>query len=110
MHVVDGVVKDVEGKDPYVDELLAKFSSMPLARNIAELGIGTNDGAKNPANILESEKILGTIHLACGDNSSFGGTISVPYHQDFVIFEPTVVIADSKAQETLLLDKGRLVC
>ena len=38
-------------------------------RNIAELGIGTNDRATRPDNILEAEKILGTIHIALGDNS-----------------------------------------
>ena len=44
-------------------------------RNLAELGIGTNDKASRPDNVLEAEKILGTIHLALGDNTGFGGII-----------------------------------
>jgi leucyl aminopeptidase (aminopeptidase T) len=35
-------------------------------RRIAELGIGTNEKAKRPDNLLESEKILDTIHVAWG--------------------------------------------
>ena len=61
-------------------------------KNIAELGIGTNDRATRPDNILESEKILGTIHIALGDNSSFGGRIRTSFHQDFVVFQPTLTL------------------
>jgi leucyl aminopeptidase (aminopeptidase T) len=58
-------------------------------RNLAELGIGTNPNAKRPDNILESEKIKGTVHLAIGDNSHMGGKVSADLHQDFVIPKPT---------------------
>jgi leucyl aminopeptidase (aminopeptidase T) len=58
-------------------------------RNLAELGIGTNPNAKRPDNILESEKIKGTVHLAVGDNSHMGGKVSADLHQDFIIPKPT---------------------
>lgn len=58
-------------------------------RNLAELGIGTNPNAKRPDNILESEKIRGTVHLAIGDNSHMGGKVSSDLHQDFIIPKPT---------------------
>jgi len=58
-------------------------------RNLAELGIGTNPNAKRPDNILESEKIKGTVHMAIGDNSHMGGKVSADLHQDFVIPKPT---------------------
>jgi aminopeptidase len=58
-------------------------------RNLAELGIGTNPNAKRPENILESEKIKGTVHMAIGDNSHMGGKVSADLHQDFVIPKPT---------------------
>jgi leucyl aminopeptidase (aminopeptidase T) len=58
-------------------------------RNLAELGIGTNPNAKRPDNILESEKIKGTVHLAIGDNSHMGGKVSADLHQDFIIPKPT---------------------
>lgn len=61
-------------------------------RNLAELGIGTNPNAKRPDNILESEKIKGTVHLAIGDNSHMGGKVSADLHQDFIIPKPTWIL------------------
>jgi leucyl aminopeptidase (aminopeptidase T) len=58
-------------------------------RNLAELGVGTNPNAKRPDNILESEKIKGTVHLAIGDSSHMGGKVTADLHQDFIIPKPT---------------------
>ena len=58
-------------------------------RNLAELGIGTNPNAKRPDNLLECEKIRGTVHLAIGDNFHMGGKVSTDLHQDFIIPKPT---------------------
>lgn len=85
-----GRVVEVSGKDPFAHDLKEKIMANPLFGNIAELGIGTNDKAVRPDNILETEKILGTVHIALGDNSSFGGKVSVPFHQDFIFFKPTL--------------------
>ena len=71
---------------------------------VAELGIGTNEKAQLTGNVLEDEKILGTIHVAVGDNHSFGGKISVSSHQDGIVLEPTVTIDG----ETLL-EHGHLL-
>jgi len=90
LDVKGGRVVEVSGKDVFARELQGLIASNPLMGNIAELGIGTNDKAKRPDNIIETEKILGTIHIALGDNSSFGGTVSVPFHEDFIFFKPTV--------------------
>lgn len=65
-------------------------------RNLAELGIGTNPNAKRPDNILESEKIKGTVHLAIGDGAHLGGKVSSDLHQDFIIPRPTLLL-DGKA-------------
>jgi len=73
-------------------------------RNLAELGIGTNPNAKRPDNILESEKIRGTVHLAIGDNSHMGGKISADLHQDFIIPKPTWML-DGKA----MMKDGKLL-
>lgn len=103
-----GLVRDVSGKDPFAKKLENKLKENPDFRNIAELGIGTNDMAKRADNILESEKILGTIHIAFGDNSTFGGNVRTPFHQDFVIFNPTVKILKEK-EEKMILKQGRLL-
>ena len=108
LYIEKGLVKTVEGEEKYVEFLLRKFSEKRENRNIAELGIGTNDRACRPDNILESEKIFGTIHIALGDNSSFGGKVIASFHQDFVFFEPTVTLIHKNGLEKELMKKGRL--
>jgi len=60
------------------------------ARNIAEFGIGTNDSAKLSGILLEDEKVMGTIHIALGNNVSMGGSVNVPIHLDGVVKKPSV--------------------
>jgi len=59
-------------------------------RNCAELNIGTNPNARRPDNVLESEKIRGTVHIAIGDSSHMGGKVTSDLHQDFVVPKPTM--------------------
>ncbi len=72
-----------------------------LRRNLAELGIGTNPNAKQPDNVLEAEKIKGTVHLAIGDDSHMGGTVVADLHEDFVIPQPDLLLDDR-----LVIDGG----
>ena len=58
--------------------------------NIAELGVGTNEKAKLTGEVLEDEKILGTIHVAFGASAGIGGTVQVPVHLDCVVMKPTL--------------------
>lgn len=76
-----GLLDFKKKEDPYISR-----------RNLAELGVGTNPNAKRPDNILESEKIKGTVHLAIGDNSHMGGKVSSDLHQDFIIPKPTLML------------------
>jgi aminopeptidase len=108
--VKDGYVTDVSGEDKYAGYLNKRLSERKENGNIAELGIGTNDAAKRPDNILESEKILGTVHIALGDNSSFGGNVKTPLHQDFVFFKPTVTLIYKDGSRKDILKAGRLLC
>ncbi len=73
-------------------------------RNVAELGIGTNERAELTGNILEDEKILGTVHVAFGASAGIGGTVSVPVHLDCLILDPTVDIGGAR-----VLERGHLV-
>ena len=73
-----------------------------LGRNLAELGVGTNDRATLTGNVLEDEKILGTVHVAFGASAAIGGTVTVPVHQDVVVLEPSLWIGT-----TQVLDAGR---
>ncbi len=74
------------------------------AYNIAELGIGTNDQAIVTGEILEDEKVMGTIHIALGNNISMGGTCDIGIHVDGVILEPTVTVDGQ-----LIMDAGKLL-
>ncbi|HXW07131.1 MAG TPA: aminopeptidase [Vicinamibacterales bacterium] len=74
------------------------------ARNLAEFGIGTNDRAKLTGVILEDEKVMGTIHIAFGDNKSMGGTVRVASHLDGLVTSPTVWFDDRK-----IMEDGRLL-
>ena len=103
-----GRVEEISGDEDFAEELRTRVAEREENRNIAEFGIGTNHRAKRPDNILESEKILGTIHIALGDNSTFGGTVKTPFHQDFVFFKPTVRLVLKDGRRTLLMEKGKL--
>ncbi|MBI1921393.1 MAG: aminopeptidase [Geobacter sp.] len=106
--VKGGNVVEVRGDEPHARKLEAKFAEGPLNRNIAELGIGTNDRASRPDNILEAEKILGTIHIALGDNSGFGGKVSTPFHEDYVFYKPTLTAIMPDGEKKVLLEDGSL--
>ena len=98
-----GLVVEVRGGGAVGDEFCAQLAldaADPAARarrNLAELGIGTNPNARRPDNVLEAEKIKGTVHIAIGDNLHMGGAVEADLHEDFV-----------QPQATLILD-GRAV-
>lgn len=74
------------------------------AFSIAEIGIGANDKAKLSGLILEDEKVLGTAHIALGNNITMGGYVDVPIHLDGVIKKPTIFF-DKKE----IMRKGKLL-
>jgi leucyl aminopeptidase (aminopeptidase T) len=74
------------------------------AGNIAEFGIGTNDSAKLSGVLLEDEKVMGTIHIALGNNVSMGGSVNIPIHLDGVVKKPTVYM-DNK----MIMQNGKLL-
>jgi len=75
-----------------------------LGTNMAELGVGTNDRARVTGNILEDEKILGTVHVAFGASAGIGGTVAVPIHLDAVVLDPTLDVGGRR-----VLEAGRYV-
>lgn len=80
-----------------LESSLAKFGKPGM--NVAELGIGTNHEASVSGNILEDEKVMGTIHVAFGNNISMGGTCNVGIHIDGVLTQPNVYIDQKKIME-----------
>jgi leucyl aminopeptidase (aminopeptidase T) len=71
---------------------------------LCEFGVGTNYRAKITGNVLEDEKVLGTIHIAFGNNLAFGGRNKAGIHLDAVIRKPTVWLDDK-----LIIRKGKFL-
>ena len=87
-----GMAVAVSGGDEARRFLAQLEKAGPAARTVAELGVGTNDRAVVTGAILEDEKILGTVHIAFGNNASMGGTVDVPYHVDGILLRPTLTL------------------
>ncbi|MGN6867451.1 MAG: aminopeptidase [Solirubrobacteraceae bacterium] len=85
----------------FIEMLLAHGA---LGTNLAELGVGTNDRARLTGNVLEDEKILGTVHVAFGASAAIGGTVSVPIHLDVVVLDASLEVDGRQ-----VLDRGRYV-
>lgn len=90
--VEGGYITKIEGgrETEKLENMLADCGK--LARNIAELGIGTNDQAILSGRVLEDEKVKGTVHFAFGNNFGFGGKVQVPIHLDGILLNPTLTI------------------
>lgn len=101
LRIEDGLLVSASGEAGA--KLLAALGDTRESRNIAEFGIGTNDKARITGVILEDEKKAGTIHIAFGDNSTFGGVVQAGVHIDAVILGPEVTIG-----ETTILSEGEL--
>jgi aminopeptidase len=97
--VKDGLASEISGGQEAAKlmELLAPHGKD--GRNVAEFGIGTNDKAMLTGVILEDEKVMGTIHIAFGDNKSMGGAVRVASHLDGMVKQPTVWLDDLKIME-----------
>jgi len=90
--VENGLVTNIEGGTQARDFAKQMAEAGPGARNVAELGVGTNPAARLTGRILEDEKVLGTVHIAFGNNVSMGGTVDVPFHVDGILLNPTLFL------------------
>jgi leucyl aminopeptidase (aminopeptidase T) len=104
LEVQKGFVTKISGgpQAATLKKITKKFGKPAL--NIAELGVGTNYKAKVTGLVLEDEKVMGTVHVAIGDNASMGGKVHVQSHLDGVLLNPTLLIDGN-----LVIDKGRLL-
>lgn len=73
---------------------------------VAELGIGTNERARITGSVITDEKVLGTAHVAFGDNasSSYGGDNRATIHVDGVMADATI-----EADGEIVMVAGELV-
>lgn len=102
--VVDGYATEISGGEEAQKLAAILDKAGPEARAVAEFGIGTNYKAILTGMILEDEKVLGTIHIAFGNNLSMGGKIAVELHIDGLVKSPDVYFDGQ-----LFMKKGSLV-
>jgi aminopeptidase len=99
--ISDGKLVKLTGQD--ADKLQILFENDQNA-SVGELGIGTNRNAKLCGIILEDEKVYGTVHIAFGTNTSFGGTVKANCHLDGIIIKPDVYL-----DEKLVIKQGMFI-
>ena len=100
--VKDGFVKQISGGK--TAERLNKLMVTKKHKNIAEFAFGTNPRAKITGITLEDEKVKSTVHIALGNNQSYGGNFNVPFHVDCIIKNPDVFLDNE-----LIMSKGKFL-
>lgn len=101
MVISGGKLRSVTGSNSEKLDILLKNE---VNGTLCELGIGTNEKAILNGVILEDEKVYGTVHIAFGTNTSFGGVNKAECHMDGIILNPTLYLDDVK-----IIDKGEFL-
>ncbi len=102
--IKDSKIVNIEGgKQAEIFANLLESFNDPNVYYIGEIGFGLNPMCNLSGRMLEDEGCGGTIHLACGDNVGFGGTVSSPYHIDMVFRAPSAYIDNE-----CILQNGKL--
>jgi aminopeptidase len=99
--IVNGKLAALQGRD--ADKIAILLANGRNA-SLGELGIGTNQKARLSGVILEDEKVYGTVHIAFGTNTSFGGTVKADCHMDGIILKPDLYIDDR-----LIIKQGKFM-
>jgi len=105
--VKNGVVEETRSED---EDILRQINNTletdEWAKVVGEFAFGINPKARFIEEFLEAEKILGTIHIAFGNNTDMpGGRNPSKNHMDFLISKPTVE-ATKKSGETITVLKN----
>jgi len=102
----DGKVQKTESQDDRVLRRVEEsLNTDSRAKIVGEFAFGINPKARFVEEFLEAEKILGTVHVAFGNNSDMpGGKNPSNNHMDFLISKPTVKIinTDNSAFDVLV--------
>ncbi|MDX2472860.1 MAG: aminopeptidase [Candidatus Krumholzibacteria bacterium] len=110
IRVLDGLARGVVGDDSQIVEIInCLLDTDAGSRTIAELGIGLNSGARLTDCMLEAEKVLGTAHVAFGDNEGLGGGQSrSSMHVDYLLKKPTLEVTLKDGSQRLVMQDGQV--
>ncbi|MFQ6020424.1 MAG: aminopeptidase [Candidatus Aenigmatarchaeota archaeon] len=101
--VENGKIINIFGKNANKLKNIFKKSDKN-STTIAEFSIGLNSKAKIIGNVLLDEKVMGTCHVAFGDNKSLGGKNKSNVHLDGIIKKPTIWFG-----KKLIMKNGKLI-
>jgi len=83
------------------------FATDEWSSTVGEFAFGINPKARLVEEFLETEKILGTVHIAFGDNLDYpGGKNPSKNHMDFLMSKPTVKAVKENGKAITILDNG----
>jgi leucyl aminopeptidase (aminopeptidase T) len=104
----DGKVQKTKSQD---DQVLRRVEESlktdSRAKIVGEFAFGINPKARFVEEFLEAEKILGTVHVAFGNNSDMpGGKNPSSNHMDFLISKPTVKVVNEDSSTLDVLVDG----
>jgi aminopeptidase len=85
----------------------ASLETDEMASVVGEFAFGVNSKARFVEEFLECEKMLGTVHVAFGNNSDMPeGKNNSKNHMDFMISKPTVKIVTKDGASINVLENG----
>jgi len=106
IEIKDNKAVSIKHPEKEESELSKAFENIEGSKQVAEFGFGTNPEATLIGNVLQDEKVLGTVHIAFGDNTSYipkedSRHNPCEIHWDTICENPTV-----KFDEKIVLDEG----
>ncbi len=106
--VKNGKVKSVFSKDKdHLRRVKETFQTDEWSDVVGEFAFGINPKARFVQEFLETEKILGTVHVAFGANTDMpGGKNPSKNHMDLLISTPTVTVTKENGEKVIILQKG----
>jgi len=105
----NGRVENVFSQDKdHLRRVEETFATDDWSDVVGEFAFGINPEARFVDEFLEAEKILGTVHVAFGDNTDMpGGKNPSKNHMDLLISNPTVKVTKKDGETFTILEKGR---
>lgn len=111
LDVEDGEVTAIATDDGDVKQRVEKALEVDeWARIVGEFAFGINRRARLVEEFLEAEKVLGTTHVAFGNNLDMtGGKNPSSNHTDFLFSKPTVKVTKNTGEAIVVLRDGEFI-
>ena len=104
----NGRVETVSSQDKeHLQRVKKTFATDDWSDIVGEFAFGINPKATFVQEFLEAEKILGTVHVAFGENMDMpGGKNPSKNHMDLLISKPTVKVTKENGETVAVLENG----